>query len=113
MFPLYNIVVWGLGIPLGLASLAGMGLAIFELVRDRKLEHLLPVAYVGITFLYHASMFVKFMRYFLPIYPFLILFAAYLIMWLWRYASTSQGYRTPESAFPSNQWKHVLSRVHP
>ena len=112
-FPLYNIVVWGLGIPLGLASLAGMGLAIFELVRDRKLEHLLPVAYVGITFLYHASMFVKFMRYFLPIYPFLILFAAYLIIWLWRYANTSQAYRSPESAFPSNQWKHVLSRVRP
>jgi len=112
-FPLYNIVVWGLGIPLGLASLAGMGLATFELVRDRKLEHLLPVAYVGITFLYHASMFVKFMRYFLPIYPFLILFAAYVIMWLWRYASTSQGYRTPESAFPSNQWKHVLSHIRP
>ncbi len=33
----------------------------------------------GITFLYHDSLFVKSMPYFLPIYPFLILFAAYLI----------------------------------
>lgn len=113
MFPLTNIVLWGMGIPLGLASLAGVGLAIFELVRYRKLEHLLLVSYVGITFLYHARMFVKFMRYFLPIYPILILFAAYLIMWLWRYATISQGYRSHESDSPSNRWKHILSRVHP
>ena len=112
-FPLYNIVFWGMGIPLGLASLAGVALAIFELVWRRKLEHLMLVPYIGITFLYQARMFVKFMRYFLPIYPFLILFAAYLIIWLWRYANTSQEDRTSRPAFPSNQWKHVLSRIRP
>src|SRR5215207_1686181 len=112
-FPLYNIVVWGMGIPLGLASLAGMGLAIFELVRYRRLQHLLPVIYVGVTFLYHASVFVKFMRYFLPIYPFLILFAAYLILWLLTYVNRPQETQTSIAAFPSNQWKHVLSRFHP
>src|SRR6185436_9480589 len=35
IFPLYNIVVWGMGVPLGLASLAGFALAMFELVRYR------------------------------------------------------------------------------
>ncbi|HET9906123.1 MAG TPA: DUF2298 domain-containing protein, partial [Anaerolineales bacterium] len=88
-----------------------VGLAIFELVRYRKLEHLLLVGYVVITFLYHAQMFVKFMRYFLPIYPFLILFAAYFIMWLWRYANLTQEYRTHESDLPSSLWKQWLSRV--
>lgn len=112
-FPLYNIVFWGMGIPLGLASLAGMALAIFELARYRKLEHLLLVAYIGTTFLYHARMFVKFMRYFLPIYPFLILFAAYLIMWLWTYANNAREYRTSGLTFPSNQWKHVLNGFRP
>ncbi|HKG55201.1 MAG TPA: DUF2298 domain-containing protein, partial [Anaerolineales bacterium] len=112
-FPLYNIVFWGMGIPLGLASLAGVGLAIYELIWRRKLEHLLLVPYIGITFLYHARMFVKFMRYFLPIYPFLILFAAYLIVWLWRYANASQKSRPPKPAFPSNDWTHILSRIRP
>src|SRR6185503_6913378 len=60
-----------------------------------------------------ASMFVKFMRYFLPIYPFLILFAAYFIIWLWRYASTSQESRALRQAFPSNQWKHILNNIRP
>ncbi len=88
-FALYNIVVWGMGLPLGLAGFAGLGLAIFELVRRRKFEHLLPVAYVTVTFTYHAATFVKFMRYFLPIYPFLALLAAYLIAWLWRRANAA------------------------
>src|SRR6266511_1276282 len=113
MFPLYNIVVWGMGVPLGLASLAGVALAIYELIWRRKLEHLLLVPYIGITFLYHASMFVKFMRYFLPIYPFLILYAAYAIIWLWKYANASQEDRTSAPAFPSNQWKHALRRIRP
>ncbi|HEU5086151.1 MAG TPA: hypothetical protein VFT99_01855, partial [Roseiflexaceae bacterium] len=34
----------------------------------------------------HAFTFVKFMRYFLPIYPFLALFAAYGLAWMWRVA---------------------------
>ncbi|MGZ9234719.1 MAG: DUF2298 domain-containing protein, partial [Anaerolineales bacterium] len=109
LFPLSNIVLWGMGIPLGLASLAGMALAIFELVRYRKLEHLLPVAYVGFTFLYHASMFVMFMRYFLPIYPFLILFAAYGIVWLWRYVSAPHESIAAETS-PS-RWDRIVRRI--
>lgn len=95
LFPLYNIVVWGLGLPLGVASLAGLGLATFELVKQRRIEHLLPVVYVLVTFIYHAATFIKFMRYFLPLYPFLVLFAAYLIAWLWRHA-TAPGQSSSE-----------------
>ncbi|HET6847120.1 MAG TPA: glycosyltransferase family 39 protein, partial [Anaerolineales bacterium] len=87
-FPLYNIVVWGLGIPLGAASLAGLGLAAYELIVKRKMEHLLPLVYVTVTFIYHAATFVKFMRYFLPLYPFLALYAAYLVTWIWNYRLT-------------------------
>ena len=87
LFPLYNMVVWGMGLPLGLAGLAGFALAAFELWRYRKLEHLFPLLYVGVTFIYHSLTFIKFMRYFLPIYPFLVLMAAYLIVWLWRHAA--------------------------
>jgi hypothetical protein len=85
-FPVYNMVVWGLGLPLGLASIAGYALVLYELIRKRKLDHLLPIVYVTATFVYHAATFIKFMRYFLPLYPFLILFAAYFLVWLWRRA---------------------------
>ncbi|HEU5103528.1 MAG TPA: DUF2298 domain-containing protein, partial [Roseiflexaceae bacterium] len=79
-FALYNIVIWGLGVPLGLAALAGLGLAIYDLIWRRRLEHLLPAAFVAVMFAYHASAFAKFMRYFLPIYPFLALMAAWLLV---------------------------------
>lgn len=113
LFSLSNIVLWGLGVPLGLASLAGMGLAVFELIRTRKFEHLLLLGYVGFTFLYHASLFVKFMRYFLPIYPFLILFAAYGIVWCWRYASTPHGpsTETAETASTPKWWGRTVRRL--
>ncbi|HEY5903245.1 MAG TPA: glycosyltransferase family 39 protein, partial [Anaerolineales bacterium] len=83
-YPLYNIVFWGMGLPLGLAAIVGFGLAAYELWRRRIAQDLLPITYVGVTFLYHALTFVKFMRYFLPIYPFLAMMAAALIIRLWR-----------------------------
>lgn len=85
-FALANIVLWGLGLPLGLAGWAGFVLMAYELIRHRRLEHLIPVVFVAVTFVYHAATFVKFMRYFLPIYPFLALMAAYLLAAVWRWA---------------------------
>jgi YYY domain-containing protein len=113
LFPLSNIVLWGLGVPLGLASLAGIGLAVYELIRYRKLEHLLPLAYVGLTFFYHAILFVKFMRYFLPIYPFLILFAAYAVLWFWRYANTpaEPAAETVEAEASPKWWDRIGHRI--
>ena len=81
-FPLYNILFWGMGLPLGLASFAGLLVASYELIRYRRIEHLIPVTYVGATFVYHSLTFIRFMRYFLPIYPFLILLGSYFIFWL-------------------------------
>jgi len=86
LFPFYNLVVWGLGIPLGLAGFAGFGLAAYELIKKSKIQHLLPLVFVTMTIGYHAITFIRFMRYFLPVYPFLGLFAAYGIAWLWRRA---------------------------
>lgn len=102
-FPLYNIVVWGLGLPLGLASLGGLVLAGWELIRRQKLEHLLPLVYVIVTFIYHAAMFVKFMRYFLPLYPFLAMFAAYLIVWTWQ-RGTARATKRPASSRAAGTW---------
>lgn len=112
-FAVYNIVVWGLGLPLGLAGLAGFGLAAFELVRLKKMEHVLPLVYVATTFLYHGLTFIKFMRYFLPIYPFLALFAAYLIFWLWRKARETQSPLVPEfnPQDPRPRWQIILDRI--
>ena len=81
LFPGKNMVLWGMGLPLGITVWCGWGLALWELVRRRRIEHLLPWAWVTITFLYQGSQFVKSIRYLLPVYPFFVLLGSYFLIW--------------------------------
>ena len=83
LFPLGNMLLWGFGLPLGLAAWAGWGVAAWQLVWRRRLIHLVPVAWVAILFWLMGTQWVKSMRYLLPIYPTLALLAAWLLIWLW------------------------------
>jgi len=83
IFPWVNMVVWGMGLPLGLAAWVGWAVAGFELLRGRRV-HLVPWAWGTVMFLYQATGWVKAMRYFLPLYPIFVLLAAYLLMRLVR-----------------------------
>ncbi len=86
LFSLETMVLWSLGVPLGLAACAGWGLALYQLTRRRRWEHLLPLVWVTFTFLYIGAQFVKPIRYFLPIHPFLALLAAFLVVAVWDFA---------------------------
>ena len=85
-FPWLNIVVWGMGLPLGLAVWAGWAVAGIDLARGRG-RH--SVLWLGLTllFLYLSTRWVKTMRYFLPLYPLLCILAAYGLSRLWRAAA--------------------------
>ncbi|HID86799.1 MAG TPA: hypothetical protein EYP55_05395, partial [Anaerolineae bacterium] len=83
LYPWRNMVVWGMGLPLGLTAWAGWALALVQILRGRWRQHLLPWTWATLVFLYHGPQFVKTMRYFLPMYPFLIMLGAYLLVWLW------------------------------
>ncbi len=76
-------VVWGLGWPLGLAALVGSAWAIGKaaIYRARAGELIVwawLVPYFGIT----GAFLAKFNRYMSPVLPFVLLFAAGLIVWL-------------------------------
>lgn len=83
VFPWVNMVGWGLGWPLGLTAWAGVALAGYELVCRRRVEHLLPLAWIVLLFGYLGGGFVVTMRYFYPIYPCLVMLAAYLLVRAW------------------------------
>ena len=83
LFPLVNLAVWGLGIPLGIASLAGWLFAGFELLKG-KCEHLVIWTWATGLFLYLATRWGKTMRYFLPLYPILAIMAGYAVISLAR-----------------------------
>lgn len=90
IFPFENMVLWGLGLPLGLAAWAGFALALYRLIRHREWQHLLIVTWVGITFAYTGQQWVKTLRYFLQIYPFLALLAGYFLIALWDRATKDE-----------------------
>jgi len=90
IFPFVNMVVWGMGLPLGLTAWAGWALASSQIVlsltkrayRRIARAHLLPVVWIGGMFFWQGLQFVQSMRYLLPIYPLLALMAAWLLWWL-------------------------------
>jgi len=78
-----NMILWGMGLPLGITVWLGWMVAGYQLFWKRRLEHLLLWVWATLLFLYQSTQFVKTMRYFLPAYPAFILMGAYFLTWLW------------------------------
>ncbi|MBI3538138.1 MAG: hypothetical protein HY070_11355, partial [Chloroflexi bacterium] len=83
IFPFENIVLWGLGLPLGLAAWAGFAFAAYQLIFKKQWQHLLIFVWIGLTFAYTGQQFAKTIRYFLQLYPFFCLLAAWGLFQLW------------------------------
>jgi hypothetical protein len=96
LFPLTNMVVWGMGLPLGLAAWLGFLWAVWRAFRSEAAwrAQALPLIWVGGYFLFMGTRWVKSMRYFLPIYPFLCLLAAWALIELWRKVGSSSHGRS-------------------
>jgi hypothetical protein len=96
LYPLMNMVVWGLGLPLGIAAWASFIWILILLFKNKEdwRAHLLPLVWVGGYFLFMGTRWVKSMRYFLPIYPFLALLAAWGLLELFKRAQNANS-RTP------------------
>jgi hypothetical protein len=98
IFPLENMVIWGMGLPMGIAVWAGFGWAAWRILRYGSgwRAHLIPLVWAGGYFLFMGTRWVKSIRYFLPIYPFLCLLAAWALIELWQSGvreSQSTGHR--------------------
>jgi YYY domain-containing protein len=80
IFPLRNMVFWGMGLPLGLAAWLGWGAIAWRLLRKREWQHVLLWVWGTLFFLYQATLWVKSMRYLLPVYPVFTLFGAWVLV---------------------------------
>ncbi|HEX6387095.1 MAG TPA: DUF2298 domain-containing protein [Anaerolineae bacterium] len=89
LFPLTNMVLYGMGLTAGLAAWLGFAWALWRIVRARPdwTAHAIPVVWSGFYFFFMGTRWVKSVRYFLPIYPTLFLLAGWALFALWQKAS--------------------------
>jgi hypothetical protein len=114
VFPWVNMVLWGMGLPLGLMSWAGLLWAGWRTFRfgDHWRSHLVPLVWTGGYFFFMATRWVKSIRYFLPIYPFMALFAAWAMITVWhRYMKGREAPQTGASRHGS--WRIGLRATIP
>jgi YYY domain-containing protein len=88
IWPWMNMVLWGMGLAAGLTAWFGFLWALWRIIRARPdwLAHSLPLVWAGAYFLFMSTRWVKSIRYFLPIYPFLLLLAGWALIALWQRA---------------------------
>jgi hypothetical protein len=95
--PARNLLVWGLGLPLGIVALAGVAWLLTDAGRrihawsrqppgaaHLPTTSLMLIAFVALTFAYFGSRFAHSIRYLVPIVPFLCLAAAFAVVALHR-----------------------------
>ena len=93
LYPLRQMVVWSLGVPLGLLGLAGvLGLS-WRAWRERRGSEVVLAAWFWTYFALAGALHAKFSRYMAPLIPWLCLAGAALLGELWRRA---QGRRALE-----------------
>jgi YYY domain-containing protein len=97
LFPLQNMIIWGLGLPLGLAAWLAWAVAGWQLLRaawdswnggdwrlfQHRLAHLIPWSWIAFYFAWQGGQFGMTMRYYLLLYGLLALFAAWGLVKLW------------------------------
>lgn len=73
LFPLVNVVFFGLGLPYFLFSLFGL----YVFVQTKKREFVFIALWILVFFTYQSFQYVKTMRYFLILYPFFAILTAF------------------------------------
>ena len=93
VFPLTNMIVWGMGAPIGVLAWLGVIVASVMIVRGIRdaSRNLLLAVWLILYFAWIGNLWVMSMRYYLPLYPALALLAAWL---LWTMIKASRSFGT-------------------
>lgn len=124
VFPLKNLVLWGLGIPLGIICVVAVFFSLFKVifslisilknkrkfpVIDSQFPTILILIWIAGVFIYQGIQFGKPSRYFLPIYPFLALLSAQFLTQL----SIFLRKKIPNRLFLINPLFFILMLLYP
>ncbi len=91
LFPFASLILWGLGLPLGIITVFAIGYQLsvisyqfikkdfFSPITNYQLPIILSLIWIFFLFTYQSSQPAPTIRYFLPIYPFLAIIAGHLL----------------------------------
>jgi hypothetical protein len=89
VYSIEQLLRWGMGLPLGLLAFAGLAYAFIQAWRTPSRPELwIALAWVMAYFGFFGSLYVKFLRYMLPVSPMLLIFGAELLVRASRYAES-------------------------
>ncbi|GAC1657703.1 MAG: hypothetical protein NVS4B7_03590 [Ktedonobacteraceae bacterium] len=89
-----NMLLWGMGLTLGLAAFGGLLWAVWRIWQRSGGRWLVVLSWICVYAAITGSFYVKFMRYMLPIYPLLTLLASAFLLSFTRFSYFYlQGYR--------------------
>jgi YYY domain-containing protein len=96
-YPLKDMLLWGMGIAMGVMAWLGFGWSGYRLLRGREFatRNILLFAWVFVYFAWIGRLWVMTMRYFLPLYGSLALLAAWAIYELYRQSVQREGQDLP------------------
>lgn len=86
LWPLQQMVLWGMGAPLGVTAWLAVVYLAWRVVARRELVWLVPLSWVTGYFAFMGGQYSLYMRYFLPLYPTLAALAAVLLVDLWNWS---------------------------
>jgi YYY domain-containing protein len=86
LYQAQNMILWGMGLMLGLAIIAGFLWICWRIWKRNAGPWLVVLSWVVVYSAITCSFYVKFMRYMLPLYPFLTLMAASALIGLLRFS---------------------------
>jgi YYY domain-containing protein len=101
VFPLRNIFFFGLGPALSIAVAASTVYAAYRVVRKRDFATMLLIVWVVFFFLFIARGFNPTMRYFIPIYPAMVVLASLGLVSLWDWAASGEAISWLRRRLPS------------
>lgn len=92
LYPLKDMLLWGMGLAMGVMAWVGWAWSGYRIVRGRDfaLRNLLPFVWVLVYFAWIGGLWVMTMRYFLPLYSSLAVLAAWALYELVRQARKRQ-----------------------
>ena len=109
LFSGQNLVIWGLGLPLGILAFSGFfwsGWRILTSIgRDQRWQkHIMLWVWTAVYFGYQSLAPNPTMRYQMPVYPTLVIFAAWAIIELWE---RGKNWSSGKKWLPAKSWQWV------